>query len=66
MCILRRQVTSASIPFVNIILLSLNTSRTLNDDNWVEISNFGHLFSISGSCPPHSGLNSSLPMNIPN
>ena len=56
MCILRRQVISASISFVNIILLSLNTSMTLNDNNLVEISNFGHLFSISASCPPLGGL----------
>ena len=58
MCILRRQVISASISFVNINLLSLNTSMTLKDNNWVEISNFGHLFYISGSCPLLSGLNS--------
>ena len=58
MCILRRQVISASLSVVKIILVSLNTSMTLNDDNWVEISNFGHLFSISGSCPLLIGLNS--------
>ena len=35
-----------------ICFMSLNTSMTLNDDNCIRVCNLGHLFPISGSCPP--------------